>query len=89
MTMRIILKSYLHDLKSKEGGEKVPTIRDLAKSIGMEENTLFNISNNRIKQLSLETSEKIISEMRRRGFNMQVSDLLMYQDDSISQSVQN
>jgi len=86
--MIINLKTYLATLKQNEGSN-VPSLRELAHSIGMNEVSFSRIANNKINQLTLEVGDKIIGEMRRRGFNMQVSDLLMYQDDSISQSVQN
>lgn len=86
MPMYINLDSYLTDLKVLESSRpeprrrRVPTITELAESIGMHQTTLSRLVNNKISQLSLETGDRIITEMRRRGFPMQVTDLITYRD---------
>lgn len=51
-------------------------IRDLAHSIGMDEGGILKFANGKIKQVPLDTAEKIIQELRRRGFDAELSDLI-------------
>jgi DNA-binding Xre family transcriptional regulator len=84
MPMYINLDTYLSQLKAVEStkpkGERrhVPSLSELAEAIGMHQTSLSRLANNKINQLSLETGDKIITEMRHRGFPMQVTDLLAY-----------
>lgn len=51
-------------------------IRDLARSINMDEGGILKFANGKIKNLPLDTAEKIIMELRRRGFEAKLTDLL-------------
>jgi hypothetical protein len=83
-TMHIVLKGYLERLEQTErarpAGERrrVPTMDELAREAGIHYVTLNKIANNNISQLSLETGSKIISAVRRFGFEMTASDFLTY-----------
>ena len=80
----ITFGAYLDSLKAQQGllppadRRHVPTIRELARSIGIHEVTLTNISNGRIKQLDLQKTRLILDEMRRRGFDMRLDDFIKY-----------
>lgn len=80
----ITFGAYLDSLKAQQGllppaeRQHVPTIRELARSIGIHEVTLTNISNGRIKQLDLQKTRLILDEMRRRGFATELSDFIKY-----------
>lgn len=82
--MYINLKTYLSNLeaiestKPKEERAHVPSITELADSIDMHQTSLSRLANNKISQLALDTGDKIITEMRRRGFPMKESDLIAY-----------
>lgn len=84
MPMYINLKTYLSNLEAMEStkpkGERahVPSISELADSIKMHQTSLSRLANNKINQLTLDTGDKIITEMRRRGFPMQERDLITY-----------
>jgi hypothetical protein len=84
--MYIILETYLSNLKAIESTKPadkrnhVPSLSELAGSIGMHQTSLSRIANNKVGQLSLETGSKIIAEMRRRGFQMGVTDLVAYRE---------
>lgn len=86
MPMYINLKSYLTNLEAIEStrptGDRrdVPSLSELARCIDMHQVQINRIANNQVKQLSLETGDKIITEMRRRGFDMQVQDLVAYRE---------
>lgn len=80
----ITFGAYLGSLKAQQGllppaeRQHVPTIRELARSIGIHEVTLTNISNGRIKQLDLQKTRLILDEMRRRGFATELTDFIKY-----------
>lgn len=80
----ITFGAYLDSLKAQQGQlppserQHVPTIRELARSIGIHEVTLTNISNGRIKQLDLQKTRLILDEMRRRGFDTELTDFIKY-----------
>jgi len=84
--MFITLRSYMNRLaaieKSRPEDQRrhVPSMEDLAKEVGVHPVTMSNIANSNIRQLNLETGGRIISAMRRRGFSMQVTDLLDYRE---------
>lgn len=82
--MVVNLKSYLHQLaadelrKPESQRRPVPTLKELARAVGIHEITMVNLANNNIKLLNLETAARIITEMRRRGFDMRECDLVLY-----------
>jgi DNA-binding Xre family transcriptional regulator len=82
--MYITLKTYLERLetfersKPKDQRHHIPSLRELAKDVGIHEVTMNIIANNNIRQLNLDTGAQIITALRRRGFDVGVSDLLAY-----------
>lgn len=86
MPMYITLKRYLTRLeeiesrKPEEERKHVPNLSELAKSLKMHQTSISRLANNQISQLNLDTGDRIISEMRRRGFSMQTTDLVEYRD---------
>lgn len=87
MPMFIVLKDYLTQLTTlesrtpREKQRDVPTISELADSIGVHRVTLSNIANNKTTSLNLGLAGKIIEEMNRRGFPMTETDLIVYRKD--------
>jgi len=59
----------------------VPTMRELARELGMHEVNFSRLANGKITDLRLPVAAQIISLMRQYGFPMQVSDLLVYVSD--------
>lgn len=84
MPVRVNLKSYLADLERDENIKPVsdrrpiPTLAELAGIVGMHRISFLRIVNNQVGKLDLETADKVISEMRRREFPMELTDLLVY-----------
>jgi hypothetical protein len=82
--MYITMKSYLGHLEALERSRPpvsrraVPTIGELADELGIHRVTLSNIINGNIRQLDLKTGGRIITAMRKRGFEMDVTDLIAY-----------
>jgi DNA-binding Xre family transcriptional regulator len=78
----VTLKDYLKKLEAAETEKapalrrNVPTIPELAAAAGVQRQTMYNIAGNNIKMVNLETLSAIMSELRRRGFEVEVSDLL-------------
>ena len=86
MPMIVTLKSYLEGLaeiesvKSSDMKQRVPSINELAKIVDVHQTTLNRIANNQTRKFDLDIADKIITEMRRRGFDMQVQDLVAYRE---------
>ncbi|MGB0389796.1 MAG: hypothetical protein ACPGWR_33665 [Ardenticatenaceae bacterium] len=82
MAIRVVLNEYLKQLNGVEAAKlpsqrrTVPTLSELAKITGQHRVTLTNLANNNIKLLNLATLSIVLNELRRRGFETSVSDLL-------------
>lgn len=80
------LKAYLDDLKAIEMSKppsqrkKVPSLSELARKLGLHQTHLARIAGNKMASLNFKIFGDIITEMRGRGFPMQVTDLLVYRD---------
>jgi len=83
--VHISFKSYLtglqsaEELKPVEQRREVPTVKDLAQVAGVHEVTLHNIVNGKVKQLNLETMQKVLDEMWRYGFEPRITDFIRYE----------
>ena len=83
-TVYVTLRAYLDRVDAMEKGRpaeqrrRIPTMEELARDVGIHPVTLSNIANSNIQQLNLKTAGRIIWSLRRRGFQMDVSDLLAY-----------
>jgi len=85
--MHIVLKQYLDRIEAEERAKppnlrrRVPTIRELAGDVGVHEVNMSRLVNGKVNDLRLTTAAKIISTMRQYGFEMDVTDLLVYVPD--------
>ena len=73
-----IIRQRKESAKPKGEQRPVPTLSEIAQDIGLSRNAMSNISTNTLRQLTLKTGGKIIAAVRRRGFPMEVSDLVAY-----------
>ncbi len=85
MDIIVTLKSYLNELKevesAKDTPKPVPTVTELAKTIGIHQSSLSKIANNRIGKVDRRLLAAIIHHLRAAGFEeTDVSDLLRYVD---------
>lgn len=82
--MIITLESYLAGLRDKERAKpegqrlEVPTYTDLAIAAGVDGATISRLARGKIRALSFNVGTSILDELHRRGFNPQVSDILVY-----------
>jgi DNA-binding Xre family transcriptional regulator len=82
--MYVTLKAYLERLDASERSKPavqrraVPTIGELAAELQIHRVTLSNIANGKIQQLDLRTGGRIITALRRHGFDTQVGDIIAY-----------
>lgn len=87
MGLIVVIDSYLAKLRALENDKPfeqrraVPTQTELAETVGMTQSGLSKIFNNRVDAVSRDTLSKILAELRRRGFDTQVSDVLVYVED--------
>jgi hypothetical protein len=56
-------------------------MQELADSIKVHRTMLSRFTNNKATNLNLKIADGVIKEMRRRGFQMEVTDLLRYVPD--------
>ena len=83
--MYVQLDAYLRRLRAIEGRKpknkrrNVPTMTQLAEVAGVSRNSLSRISRGYTKSLNLEIAGAILSEMWRRGFEMEPNDLLNFE----------
>lgn len=54
----------------------MPSIDELAEEIGVSRTTLYNVAGGTNVQLNLRLAERLIIALRRRGFAMEITDLL-------------
>jgi len=86
--IRICLKEYLERLRAieaKKGDNKrhVPSMNELARLSGLHRGSLNRIANNHSSAIRFSTGNAIISTMNDIGFDMKLSDLMVY-DKSLS-----
>jgi DNA-binding Xre family transcriptional regulator len=80
--VHVTLASYLQELAGVEGRKpahqrrSVPTITELADTIGISRVALSNLANDNKKLLNAETLGAVLTELRRRGFKTELSDIL-------------
>lgn len=83
-SMYITFGAYLDELRAAEKQkppserQPVPTIKDLAETIGVHQVTLTNIVTGNIDRLSIETARKVMDEMWRLGFKPEITDFIKY-----------
>lgn len=86
--MRVVFNEYLKALESEERAKpleqrrRVPTIEDLAPAVGLHHVTLRNVANSNIKKLDLDTAGKLITLMRKLGFDTVETDIIRYNPES-------
>jgi DNA-binding Xre family transcriptional regulator len=82
VAIRVTLNEHLRHLAGIEAVKlpsqqrRVPTLTELAESIGVHRVTVTNLANNRARHLNLDTMNAVLNELRRRGFNSNLSDIL-------------
>ena len=63
----------------------VPSIPELAKAAGVSRGAMYNLVTGRVKHVNIELLTAVANELRRRGFEVQVDDLLgVYSEEAMS-----
>ncbi|MCB0163778.1 MAG: helix-turn-helix domain-containing protein [Anaerolineae bacterium] len=82
--MIVTFKQYLNKLEAeesvlpKEQRRDIPSITSLADEVGISRVQLQRLVSNETEGIKFELGGNIIKAMRKRGFEMNVSDLLEY-----------
>lgn len=82
--MYVKLGPYLQELAIQEQSKPenmrrpVPTLEHIAKSVGVSATSLYNLSGGKTRSLKFDLGSAIIDEVRRWGFEMQMTDLITY-----------
>ncbi len=85
--MHVVFGEYLKALETAEKAKpleqrrRVPTIEELAPSVELHPVTLRNIANGNIKKLDLVTAGRLISIMRRLGFDTVETNVIRYEPE--------
>ena len=80
----LALGSYFQKIRSKEyrrpilERRKIPTYTELARIAGVSQSTVSRMARGDVDFLNLPVCHAIISEMRRRGFDIDIHDILTY-----------
>lgn len=85
--VKIVLRRYLSRLQAietlKEKGEQkrhVPSLAELADLAGLHKGSIFRIAGNKGNSINFKTANAIIRAMRKSGFKMKLSDLVIFDD---------
>lgn len=84
--IEITLKAYFAQLEADElrkpahQRRPVPSIPEMAEAIGISRVHLHRLFTGKAQNVNIKTAGKIIGEMRRRGFNMEITDLFVYRE---------
>lgn len=82
VSVQVSLREYLIQLEASESikppheRRAVPSLPSLAAAAGFTRQGLYNLAGGNIKMLNLEVLSKVMNELRRHGFPVEVSHLL-------------
>ncbi|MDQ4079022.1 MAG: helix-turn-helix transcriptional regulator [Chloroflexota bacterium] len=82
VSIHVALADYLRKLElselDKPRGQRrtVPTITELAEAAGISRVAMSNLANDNLQSVNLKTLSVALNELRRRGFDAQLTDLL-------------
>lgn len=80
----VTLSECLNKLRAQEGEKEyherrqVPSLTEIADSIGMHRVTITNLANNNISNVSRKTMAAVVNELRRRGFVVNAGDVFTF-----------
>lgn len=83
--MYVTLSSYLRGLRAEESRKSeeerlnVPTMKTLAQVAGIKPSSLSSIVNGHTRSFNFDACASIITEMRRRGFNTEITDIFKFE----------
>lgn len=82
MSIHVTLAEYLRRLELQELDKPpalrraVPTITQLSEAVGISRIAMSNIANDNMKLLNLKILSAVLSELRRWGFDTELTDIL-------------
>lgn len=83
VTLMVTLQQYLSRLEMLEaarpdGSErrKVPSLPELAEAAGISRQAMYNIASHEVRRVNLDILGSVLGELRLRGFEVSISDLL-------------
>lgn len=78
VTLRECLTRLEAEESAKPPGQRrhVPTIPELARRVGVSRATLYNLAGGYVEAVNLKTLSAVLSELRRDGFDVKLTDLL-------------
>lgn len=78
LSLEKLLSRLETDELDKPPGKRreIPSIPELAEAAGVHRVTMYNLVKGKVKQVNLELLSAIMSELRKRGFEVEVADML-------------
>lgn len=86
MSVLIVLEEYLDTLKKQEAIKigprlQIPTLTDLSMDASVHYATMNRVAKNKVVKLDLQLVDTVIKAMRQRGFDMELTDFMIWKDD--------
>jgi DNA-binding Xre family transcriptional regulator len=82
IVVTLTIAAYLKKLEAEEAAKpprdrrEVPSVADLAEAAGVSRGAMYNLVNGQVKLVNLDLLSSIINELRQRGFDAYINDLL-------------
>jgi len=92
--MKVLLRDYLKELdyqewkRRPEGGRNVPSLAELAKAVKVSRATINRLAFNQVLFINMAVVDGIVDELRRRGFEPKITDLLSLDNGHESEAPQ-
>lgn len=89
MTVKVVVKEYLEQLKESEQGRPVsqrrpiPTVEEFAKFSGISKTGFIDFTHNRTDSINRKVIDGVITLLRECGFETSIQDVLKYEQERV------
>lgn len=89
MTVKVVVKEYLEQLKESEQGRPVsqrrpiPTVEEFAKYSGISKTGFIDFTHNRTDSINRKVVDGVITLLRECGFDTGIQDVLKYEQEGV------
>ncbi len=90
IVVTLTIAAYLAQLEAEvlanpRDKRKVPSVPELARAAGVSKGAMYNLVKGEVKHVNLELLSAVINELQRRGFEVELSDVLaMYPAEMVA-----
>ena len=85
MPVTVVIREYLNKLQEQENQKpaserrSIPTVREMAAAADLSKTGFINFTQNRTNSIRRHVVDSIITQLRERGFDTDINDLVVYQ----------